>query len=89
MAQAILTKVTKNENGEIILTFIDHNKEEHTGKYTNAVLTVEQLQELVGTQIAFTGKENDVDTITKAWELDENRPVYSNETYAGDDRSER
>ena len=88
MAQAILTKVAETEDG-IVLTFRDENKEEHSGKYTNGVLTVEQLTELVGTQIAFTGKENNVGTITRAWEVNSNKPVYSNERYAGDDRANR
>ena len=86
MAQVILTKVTENEDG-IVLTFIDNeSKEEHSGKYTNGALTADQLKELIGTQIAFTGKEKDIGIITRAW--DGNKPVYANERYAGDDRAD-
>ena len=92
MAQAILTKVD-NKDGEIILTFVDSDKNVHTGKYTGN-LKEEQLRGLTGTQIAFTGgftekeeQQDSIGEITRAWETDENKPVYSSETYAGDDRA--
>ncbi len=92
MAQAVLTKVSKNDKGEIILTFSDLNHEVRTGKYTGK-LTEEQLQELTGTQIAFTGKltveeKEDIGTITRAW--DGAQPVYADSEFAdaGDDRGD-
>jgi len=84
MAQAILKSVTETEDG-ILLTFDGLEGKKHSGKYTGK-LNAEQLTALVGTQIAFTGKENNVDTITRAW--DKTKPVYSEKTYAGDDRAD-
>ena len=88
MAQAILTKVVERD-GKIELTFIDLDKTEHTGLYTGN-LTVQQLRELTGTQIAFKGnytekEQANVSEITRAWDTDKNSPVYSSEEYAGDD----
>ena len=69
----------------IELEFMDLNGNRFFYIY-NGKLTVEQLEKLKGTQIAYSIEKNGID-IHRAW--DGAKPVYSKETYAGDDRADR
>ena len=85
MAQAKLINCQETKKG-IELTFKDLGGNEFSGVYNLGNLSFEQIKKLKGTQISFIETEKGID-VKRAW--DGKKPVFSEETYAGDDRADR
>ena len=85
MAQAKLINCQETKNG-IKLTFKDLGGNEFSGIYNLENLNFEKMKKLVGTQISFIETEKGID-VKRAWKG--NKPVFSEEKYAGDDRADR
>ena len=85
MAQAKLINCTETKEG-IKLIFRDLGGHDFSGIYNLGNLNIDQLKKLIGTQISFSETEKGIN-VHRAW--DGNKPVFSEETYAGDDRADR